>query len=839
MAQAANPPAGCWCRQSLTLDNAAIVARLSNRPISGCRHPMIGCIFIMAGCARPLVSARLNGGLAPSDGFEPATRLQMRPSSHQLTPMNTPMMLRMGVTNDMISLRPTLQNCLETVLSVSDSMVDDLLDGLAAAVASAGAARALESHGRLDPALVRRLLNEADALKHTWQTQLRQALYHGGQIDTVITSQVRFDDLRLLDEEQIDASIGFALAEQELTRASAELLPRLNALVSSLMGWLTVQADINPLKPAAFASALRALLTHHVPDAAQRNALLAPASDAMGESLRQVYRQLIQWLMVHGVEPLDVQVSRLKGVPTTRSPLGRTLLTLGRLRQLLAGDLEAVPAMGQEFVHTVPGSMTALEDMDLLEPLIARLRHRASRAAAQPAVAQLPVVDGLNLGRLLGQEVVRLMLDNLTQDERLLPAIRQQIGLMEPVLIELSHADPRFFSERQHPARQLLEVITQRSLGYLSQNDEGFADLLRSVVAAVKAIRRAPATEESFARLLRRLRRFWEEDDARKIQMRTEAARALLHAEQRHLLAERLATDFRHRIADKELPDFVVDFLCRPWAQAVAQAQLGGVLEAADGAPITSVADDLIWCAQTRLIQRDRNRLGKLMPRLLGQLRQALLGIEYPAERIGAFFDALVALQEQAFEPLDAPSEPPSHGVSTWVDGLVSSAVDVDADASCDATDPPEPKNGALEDPESPQTGAVASLSAPNRSFWMADSEVLHAGYVSMDDSGPMPLEPLEPLELPSTELLPGAWVDLLIEGRWVRAQLTWASPHGTLFMFLSANGLAHSMTRRTLERLRSSDVLRVVSRGEVVEGALDAVAAQALRNAVPSDNGV
>jgi len=515
---------------------------------------------------------------------------------------------------------------------------------------------------------------------------------------------------------------------------------------------------------------------------------------------------------------------------------------------LLAGDLEAGPVMGQEFVQTVPVSMTALEDMELLEPLIARLRHRASRAAAQPVAAELPVVDGLHLGRLLGQEVVRLMLDNLTQDERLLPAIRQQIGLMESVLIELSHADPRFFSERQHLARQLLEVITQRSLGYLSQNDEGFADLLRSVMAAVKAIRRAPPTEESFARLLRRLRRYWEEEDTRKGQMRTEAARALLHAEQRHLLAVRLAAEFRQRIAHKELPDFLVDFLCRPWAQAVAQAQLAGVLAAANGSPIDSVADDLIWCAQPRLIQRDRSRLVRLMPRLLSQLRQALLRIEYPAEHMGAFFDALVALQEQAFDPPAAPvrllQSAPSDGlppqiVPTSVDRIAGTDTeadaDADADANADSTAPSEPANETWPDPERPETESVAPSSAPSRSFWMADSEALHAGYVSVD-SGPMPLEPLA---LPSTELLPGAWVDLLIEGQWVRAQLTWASPHGTLFMFLSANGLAHSMTRRTLQRLRSSDVLRVVSLGEVVEGALDAVAAQALRNTGASDTGV
>lgn len=754
--------------------------------------------------------------------------------------MNTPMLLRMGVANDMSNLRPTLQNCLETVLSVSDSMVDDLLDGLTMAAAAAGAA---QPHGRLDPALVRRLLSDADAIKHTWQTQLRRALYHGGQMVAVSPSPVRFDDLRLLDEHQIDASIGFALAEQELRRASAEQLPMLNALVSSLMGWLTVQADINPLRPAAFACALRDLLTHHVSDVAQRNALLAPAAGAMGESLRQVYRQLIQWLMVHGVEPLDVQTSGPRGAPAPSSPLGRTLLTLGRLRQLLAGDLQAGPMTGQEFVQTVPVSMTALEDMELLEPLIARLRQRASRAAAQPAAAELPVVDGFNLGRLLGQEVVRLMLDSLTQDERLLPAIRQQIGLMEPVLIELSHADPRFFSERQHPARQLLEVITQRSLGYLSQNDDGFADLLRSVMAAVKAIRRAPATEESFARLLRRLRRYWDEDDARKSQMRTEAARALLHAEQRHLLAERLAADFCQRIADKELPAFVVDFLCRPWAQAVAQAQLAGILAAVDGSPITSVADDLIWCAQTHLIQRDRSRLAKLMPRLLGQLRQALLRIEYPTERIGIFFDALVVLQERAFEPsvtpVDlSPSVPSDALPPQEVPTLVDCFAVPEACATAQIEPAGEPTLEPIADLERPAVEPVAQPSSPSERFWMADSEAQHAGYVTAD-SGPMPLEPLAPLELSSTELLPGAWVDLLIEGEWVRAQLTWASPHGTLFMFLSAKGLAHSMTRRTLERLRNTDVLRVVSRSDVVAGALDAVAAQALHNAGAESSGV
>jgi hypothetical protein len=115
------------------------------------------------------------------------------------------------------------------------------------------------------------------------------------------------------------------------------LLPRLNALVSNLMGWLTVQPDLNPLRPQAYALALRALLVQHVPDAGQRSALIVPVASILGDSLRQVYRELIQWLLAHGVSRCN-RPARLAPDQPPSQAVGRTLLTLSRLRQLLAGD---------------------------------------------------------------------------------------------------------------------------------------------------------------------------------------------------------------------------------------------------------------------------------------------------------------------------------------------------------------------------------------------------------------------------------------------------------------------------------------------------------------------
>ena len=63
--------------------------------------------------------------------------------------------------------------------------------------------------------------------------------------------------------------------------------------------------------------------------------------------------------------------------------------------------------------------------------------------------------------------------------------------------------------------------------------------------------------------------------------------------------------------------------------------------------------------------------------------------------------------------------------------------------------------------------------------------------------------------------------------GQWLRAELVWASARGTLFMFTSPGGRAHSMTKRSCEKLIRSKGLRLAEVRAVVETALAQVAHQ------------
>ena len=390
-----------------------------------------------------------------------------------------------------------------------------------------------------------------------------------------------------------------------------------------------------------------------------------------------------------------------------------------------------------------------------------------------------------------------MMLDNLMQDERLLLKVRELIKTLEPVLLALAQSDPRFFSERQHPARQFLDRLTGRSLGYQSESDQGFFQFLKTVSDAVAVLTGGAGDAASFARELLELEDGWSREEVVQRQKNEEAARALLHAEQRNLLAQRLADDFYERQRNKDIPELVVGFLRGPWAQVVAQSQLSCADGSADPGGYLALVDDLLWSVQLRLARRNRARLVQLVPNLLVTLRQGLQLIQYPEERIPVFFDALITLHEQVFEgprlqPLAEPADPMLQGDSEMMEQIGPS--------------------------DAPDAGE----------FWVADDEVRESGYLA-EDADPA----LDAVQRPwsAGDLNTGAWVELIVEGVWLRAQLTWASPHRTLFMFVSRTGLAHSMSRRTMDRLRMQGRVRFVSDGHVVDNALDAVARTALLN--------
>ncbi|HVZ46669.1 MAG TPA: DUF1631 family protein [Ramlibacter sp.] len=745
--------------------------------------------------------------------------------------------LRMGVADDPTALQPSLNDCLEAMLQQAEVLMMDVLRGLELASLPAGAQRIAAFSKGANKAAIDSLRSGSKTVCKTYREELTRLVYHAGGKEQQQTELLRFEDLQLFGDAELDQSIEVARAQQEVSHAVDDVLPVLDSLVSTLLGWRTIQPGLNPLRPEVFVRALQATLAAHVPDGPVREALIAPAAGLLGVNLRKLYRELSEWLTSTGVEPAVPLGGRItKGGGASGAPvndtMAKTLLTLDRLRKLLAGDFDQ-PGGRPDFLHTVPASIGLLQEMKGVDALVKRLETKRPRRE-EPEPETLEEREQIaadappqpRIGQQLGEEVVRLMFDNLGSDQRLLAPLKQELKVIEPAVQRLAQDDSRFFSDRTHPARQLLDRITQRSLAFASEDDPGWPRFMKTVEEASQWLGSKVIDADTFGELLDQLQDQWSEQDQALRARREEAARALLHAEQRNLLAQKLGAEFAEQLEGLEVAEFVADFLKGSWAQVVAEAQLSCADGSDDPYGYRALVDDLIWSVQKSTSQRGRTRrLVQMIPGLLAKLRDGLARIEYPPELTQRFFDSLITIHRAAVQEGRDPeaqaaaeaveSEPSRIDTDAAVEAMWMAQAEVSESGYMDVDSYLPPEAAEEIEREAEQEAAL-------------EQQIEDARAKSEEDSAPAPLEPVG-----AAEMKTGTWVELIVEKKWTRMQLTWASPHGTLFMFTSIAGTAHSMSRRTLERLRADGLIRVVADRNVVDEALDNVAKAALRNSL------
>jgi hypothetical protein len=740
-------------------------------------------------------------------------------------------------------------------------------------------------------ASAKRLKDEEAALYAQFPSELRTAFGAALQVGkpiAAVAEPLEMGQLELMDQGQVEERVVLARVQQSVVLASEAQLAELDTLVCSAMGLHVVRPERNPLRPVTYVDALNGTLESCRIAAPMRLEWLAVMGGILGPELRVLYTGFSKRLRDLGVAPADYGVVSganrafdgaahvpIKGSepivdrrhatsassgyegrkPARRVDADETLLTLEKLHGLLSGGQERPGAGAQaafsgqfaqtfergvavgakapvDFDATVPAALVALKDMQQVDRVVhnwtqGSIVHQASSSAVAGHDGPLVATDAsVGLGsnkevvRALSLEVVKLMVENMARDRRLLPPIQHLIRRLEPALAQLSLVDPRLFTDKQHPARRLVEAIAHHSLAYASVGTTGFADFLAQVERAVAPLWVGVIDSgEPFAIALNGLQRSWQQAEQANARDQEKAVKALEHAEQRNVLADKIARQIStHRDAAK-VPAVVIAFLCGPWAQVVAQARISGGAGTGAADRYQALISALLWSAHPELTHKNSAKLTQLLPLLLSTLREGLDTIQYPVLKASAFFEALMGLHQQAFranqKQPDVPMERRPAVVGEAADGVVPPAlpdeanpwlVPEEAQASnlMDLTDMAEPAVAAI-DRDTP-LGAAADVSATGD-----QTCTMHA----------------------LNELPLGTWVELRVNEQWVRTQLTWASPHGSLFLFTSVFGTTQSMTRRSGEKLVSAGNLRIISGTPMVDGALDAVAQQAMRNSV------
>ncbi len=677
-------------------------------------------------------------------------------------------------------------------------------------------------------------------------------------------SSVRFDELELMGDDQVQDAVESARFQQLIRLHCEAGLAEFSARLSTAQGFLVVKADSNPLRPEVMAMALFGLLQALPVSSHARACWLLDGARIMGEELQSLYVLLNDLLArqhiapaAYGVIPTpqgksergfsrermggfafsqafhDPVESRYEKLSPVAEPVpfsSSQLLTLDHLRHLLVGDYDnssgdssSFPedrpdgVVHQDFSHTLPAALDVLSELE--EKGFSPMRGKAARFAPSQPVAQMRAhlrTDAKSLGQSLAIEVVGLMIEQMANDERLLQPIRKVIANSEPAFLRLAVTDPRFFSDKGHPARKLLETITSTSLGYASETATGFAEFMQNLQEVALLLTEEHAGDaQHFADLLQDFERRQNRNKPEYRQAQRRAVQALLQAEQRNMMALKIAAEIRLR------PDFIegnrviTAFLTGPWAQVMAKERLLGEYDPSSTtqATFSLTLGDLLWSLDIAQAARHRKRLIKLIPDMLRSLRLGLQSIDYPMPQASAFFDELIAIHQA---------------------GLKAQPQTPETDA---------PRSRTLE------KMFVADEESEAAELWLAPTEVQQSGFMQdwddATDSRPASdlFEPQDhaspPPVVADLALSLGDWIELLVDMQWLRAQLTWVSPQNTLFMFTSEGGRKHSMTSRVLNHRVQLQLVKVVSQQGVVDGALDSVARTAMHNSVQGTGGL
>lgn len=634
----------------------------------------------------------------------------------------------------------------------------------------------------------------------------------------------------------VEDALRAARAADRIRRAAEGAYEAATQRVAALLGVDWLGDDVNPLHPVRYCRAAGAALRRAGFEGAARSRVAAEFETALQAPLLQTYEELDRRLERRGVDPetAEVAIRRIRPPDSTppvstvdeRSGEGSAaraapvvpvapellLAALERGREQPAAEREggrdpALLVLVDDALRSMlpPGRGSSSPDVSHS----VRLRRRLSDAAARED-------DRMTI------EWVGRLFDRLARDPVVPAALRGALAHLELPLLRLALTDPALLAEPAHPARRLIDRIGVAAAGGGADAAEG-ARLAAEVQAAVERIVREPEPgRDTWEWALAEFERFLAEDDARDEETLARARWALEDAETRALMAVEAADGVRRALRGVALDGWLRTFLLHDWVHVLVAATLRERTQPAYAQRFRSAVSELVWSVAPKNAGEERKQLVKLIPGLLGTLREGLQLIEVPSVRSQAFLGRLMTAHARAVRAtaVEVPLGDGADGVG------IRRRLD-----EMRIAEPPHPEGVDERRPvDVPAELAHAALSS------------FDAGTDLLEDPPGAPADAAAQARMPDAMLDAiidgwerGTWLAFGVVGRRIRMRLRWRTPHGNVLLLSPADGgRALAATRSALRahlrarRLEAVEPLPLFERtlGRVMQDLRQAAAA-------------
>lgn len=283
-----------------------------------------------------------------------------------------------------------------------------------------------------------------------------------------------------------------------------------------------------------------------------------------------------------------------------------------------------------------------MERLDTLER-----KQSSAQPAAQASLRAIRAGDvDLPLGKpaAIALDTLSLIFDAIFATPDLPDTVKGIIGRLQIPLLKIAILDDRFFSDTQHPARQLINRMAHAAFGLAEDvgREHPVCLQLTAIADAVRA-----ANDGNLQAPLDALDHMITERD-QTLDVKSQPYMQLVLAHERRLGAKTHTHDWLQDVLARCTEPSIRHFLSEYWRRVMQTAAESDGPDSARWQESRTAIDDLLWSIQPKQTPEERKRLVAIVPSLIKRLNAELDQLQVSAEERSPFLNACFDLQTAA-----------------------------------------------------------------------------------------------------------------------------------------------------------------------------------------------
>ena len=253
--------------------------------------------------------------------------------------------------------------------------------------------------------------------------------------------------------------------------------------------------------------------------------------------------------------------------------------------------------------------------------------------------------------------LVGMLFNFMLNDENLPVSVKALLSYLHTPFLKIAFVDTNFFEQSQHPARLLINTLTEAGARWVSSDGVSEFDMYNRIKDVVMRIHSASGNEVKLVTELLLEFRSNLKQIQRKQDLTEKRAKEKARGEDRLRETKiRVNTEIRERIRNKELPSAVLLFLLQPWTDYLSFSYLRHGDGSKDWLDALTVVDNLVWSIEPKLTDEDQQLHAESYPNLLKSISAGLNSIGFPSGKKESLISAIssiieLALKQEKVEP--------------------------------------------------------------------------------------------------------------------------------------------------------------------------------------------